>query len=543
MRTKSDDFKFIVILTILHFIISLKSDMLYFEYSLGDKEALIIKSGFIIVLFTIYSFVFYIIKKYRNREELVKKATYSMSYFFINIVFLVLVWPGMWVDMSVLELAVNLELQTWHHVLSSLIDIYSAMLLPFTAGIIIVQVVIISLIVGHLVVELDKVFYSSARVKRICIFCAFWCPALFLYNLNNFRAVLYTYVSIFFAVEFFKLLNNRSATTISVIIIIISGILTCMWRSEGIVWLVILSIVLFIDLVKNKMNKTMFIIFMGIFCGSVMVWGLNSFVAKNDSRNYGLTATIRQVVAVVRDVEIENLEDNILVEQIDKVVSVDIIYKYEEKNGAWLYWNMYDEFIREFSDDEFQQYLLAFVRLSIRHLPALIEERSEMFLQASGIDAANQKNIVDDTIKFTDEDTHQHARELITNHIGGLWATPFNVEFRNKIIYLMGGRDYLGNVTWLSYLWYNAMEGILTLVCVFLVALIKKKSAIVLINGTVILQLLVVFITEPDPNYFYMLPAEMLGRVELFVIIGIFICKNWFSKDKIDEKMFFEANC
>ena len=513
------------LLACVHFAISFFTDRLFFEYSLSDStfyniQLFLIKGGFFFVLWAMYAWISFVLGGIRSGVVPKEKILYLLVYLLLNLVILILVWPGMWVDMSILEPAKYMRLQTWHHVVSSLVDIYSAMLLPFSAGVIIVQVVLISVIAAHTTVEVNRLIHGKAWMGAV-IFTAFLSPALLLYNQNNFRAVLYSYISLYFAIAFYQFLNSPHLRRRQFIPLVLSGVLTCVWRSEGVVWLGIIVIVTIMLITTKKLPAKAALFPFAVLLGFLLVWKVNGYYEQFSTENYTLVATLRQADALV--LAADPVEDLETLEKIDKCINVDLMRGNPEHDGNWFFWYRRQEFVRDFTEDDLKEYAVSLVKLAFKYPCPLIQERVSMFTGAVGIHTERQKSIVDDTMRFEVDDAHKAAQDILTESIGGLFTWPINKDLRSDVINFLGGRDENGDITWRSYLCVTACDGLIAVFLALFIGIALRNRGVIIVNTAVILQGIVVFLTEPDPNFFYYLPLEAIGRVELFGMLALLI--------------------
>ena len=75
---------------------------------------------------------------------------WTLPYLAVNLVILLIVWPGIWGndDLAVLYLARTLQPNSWQHFLTSGAFILSLMFVPMPGGVVLVQNLLISGIVG-----------------------------------------------------------------------------------------------------------------------------------------------------------------------------------------------------------------------------------------------------------------------------------------------------------------------------------------------------------------------------------------------------------
>lgn len=353
------------------------------------------------------------------------------------------------------------------------------------------------------------------------IFIAFLSPAFLLYNQDNFRAVLYSYISLYFVIEFYKFLNTLQLQRGQFIPLVLSGVLTCVWRSEGIVWLYIIVLATAVMIALKKLPAKAFLFPFAVVLGFLFVWKVNGFYEQFDSNNYTLVATLRQADALV--LAADPVVDQETLEKIDKCINVELMRSNPEHDGNWFFWYTRQEFIRDFTRDDLKGYAVSLVKLAVKYPSPLIRERMSMFTGAVGIHPENQKSIVDDATRFEVDDPHQAAQDILTESIGGLFTWPINKNLRSAVIDFLGGRDANSDITWRSYLCVTACDGIIAVFLALFIGIALRNRGVVIVNSAVILQGIVVFLTEPDPNFFYYLPLEVIGRVELFGMLAFLI--------------------
>ena len=144
-----------VIIACLHFILTFFTDTLIFDYSLSDFSSLLqagksllaigSKVAFFFILIFIWHGLFYLFTK-ANR----KFVKYTLIYLGIMTLLLLLTYPGIFRmdEFGILFTAQVVFPEFWQNYLTSIFYIISMMLFPVPAGIVFVQCICISLIVG-----------------------------------------------------------------------------------------------------------------------------------------------------------------------------------------------------------------------------------------------------------------------------------------------------------------------------------------------------------------------------------------------------------
>ena len=119
-------------------------------------------------------FLYIILKKinslYVNRKNpKVKNEILIASIYFILLFFILLwIWPGAWSndDIGILRNASRYDLTPWHHFFSGLFQILCLQTIPIPSGVMIVQILITSLIVGYALSNIAELFGKSDKQKK-----------------------------------------------------------------------------------------------------------------------------------------------------------------------------------------------------------------------------------------------------------------------------------------------------------------------------------------------------------------------------------------
>ena len=273
--------KYAVFIACIHFFMSFFTDRLIFTYSLwdfSDGTAIIktifawgSKAVFLLFLLLFWQFVFYFVKK--ADRDFVK---YSCIYLGIMCLLLLLVWPGIWRmdEFGILFEARNTFPVFWQHYLTSIFYVLSLMLIPVPAGVILVQNVCISLIVGWLLFRIKTVFFKNRQSKMIYVM---YVPFLLLpvldSNLYPMRMSLYAYLELLVLAEFVFSSIEKQISHKKIIALAILTAIVINWRTEAIYYLIALPVcflVLFWNTTDEKI-KSKFIIYTVVASISLMV--------------------------------------------------------------------------------------------------------------------------------------------------------------------------------------------------------------------------------------------------------------------------------
>ena len=145
-----------VIIALFHFFISFLTDRLIFQYTVFDfsdlkntaksVETVVVKICFLALLLFLWQWLPYFLKE---ADKTFRRV--AIGYFLIQILLLLLIWPGIWRmdEFGILSSAIHLYPSFWQNYLTSVFYIFALMLLPFPAGVVIVQAAVISLLASR----------------------------------------------------------------------------------------------------------------------------------------------------------------------------------------------------------------------------------------------------------------------------------------------------------------------------------------------------------------------------------------------------------
>ena len=99
------------------------------------------------------------------------------------------------------------------------------------------------------------------------------------------------------------------------------------------------------------------------------------------SNNYSITATMEPVISILR---ISDESDKAEIDVIDKVLDVQAILEEKKASSERLFWT--EGIVREYSDEEYYNYLKAYLKLALKYPDVTFKSMWNMFVRAgSGI--------------------------------------------------------------------------------------------------------------------------------------------------------------
>lgn len=469
----------------------------------------------------IYIMVLEIKRLIINRKDKTVKMNIIISiiFFFILMLSLLLIWPGAWSwdDISIVYGTNIYEFTPWQHFFSGLFQILCLEILPFNAGILIIQILISSLIVGYSISELTYLIKFKSEKKKIIfailLFIPCILPPMIEYILSGFRMGIYSYLELLLIVKCIKFyIQSDKIETSELISVIFLGIIVACWRSEAIYYILALPLFL-IFLGKKKIGIKKIILSSIILIGSTISIGKinNSMIGQN---NYSLLATINPLVEIIK--EEKRINSTYEFEGISKVMNIDIIDPKSDISGEG-YYGM--DLVKEnYSDEDYSGYMKSYIKLLLKYPKTAFKSMWDMFVNSSGLGVKNKKSLMRSAMTVSSATVFDLYNEK--NLSGYMWSNsrsklknPINLEVRNKFLRYIGCLDKNLNVTGLYYLNWNLFIPVILLLITSIMSLIKKKYLMFYIGLFLIGRLVLVFMTACAPYFMYYLSIYLIGYI------------------------------
>lgn len=511
--------KVAIIIAVIHWLISFASDRLVFTYNLFDfsnmtsiAKAMLAwgaKLAFFILLIVIWQFVFYIgIACKKGNEQIKKYLRYVLIYFGIMLVFFIVLMPGLWRldEFGILRNAVNIIPNFWQGYLTSVFYIFALMLIPNPAGILLIQIAVISLIVGYIIYKCSVILHKKWLVYFI--YLPFLLFPVIDSNFYPIRMSLYAFLELLFAFELFLIkYENRTIKMKNILLLAsLAAILIC-WRTEAIYYMFLAPVTFIVLFYKETSRKTKLqfaiaTILIASALTSVQQLG-NKIVSGNE---YELTSVVLPITPLLNEA-VENGDEEI-VATIDKVFDTNILIKgYKEgKTGIAMYWGEKD-LKRAYTSEDFSNLKSAYYELILKYPEVFIKERFETFVGSTGI--------LNDTENLFVEDV-KHAPYTEFRETYGYKTSP---ALRSELIKLLEFTDNkkLHNVI------YNIVVPTIILLGTCLVLLIRRKWGYFFICANVCAKIPLIFLTAPSRLFMYYYSIYLVGAVliGMLFIFGI----------------------
>lgn len=520
-----------LIIAFIHWILSFFTDTLIFQYVTWDfsnltqtvKTAMTYgaKAVFLLVLIGLWHGIFAFVKKGTSRFKI-----YTLGYFSINMVLLILTWPGIWRmdEFGILNSALHLFPVFWQNYLTSLFYVFSLMLIPIPSGVIVIQCLCISLIVGKILCFFEKQFGRWGLVTAI--------PFLFFpvldSNLYPMRMSLYGFLELLLIVVLYEQwqkacisqVEKRENENISSLlgIIVIAAFVT-VWRTEAIYYFVLFPVLLGI-LFRKKWSKNKWKKAISLY----LVFSFVLFVPQNlgdkytSGNQYDLTSVVLPLVPLIEEADRLGTCSEEL-SAIDKVVDVEIAAQgaREGKSGISLFWSNPDFQKKAYSDEDYAEFKKAYYDLILKYPSVFLKERWTCFLQSEDLLENTTELFLKSAVANYDTFRSYPMTEPVSNSLrNGVICT---LEFRST-------EDYNQKKSAYSMV-YGVMIPILVIITAWVCCFIKRKWSRFFLLSLPLCKLPLIFLTAPSRLFMYYYSLYLIGYVLLFYMILQIFVKVW----------------
>ena len=524
-------------------------------FSEGKMSTIIIIK--IIHLIFLYFLFLKINSLYANRKvpKVKNEIIISLIYCLILTVLLLLVWPGTWSsdDISVLKNTGSYNLTPWQHFFSGLFQILCLQTIPIPSGVIIVQIIIASLIVGYSISNISALYGKNKkqiRVIQIVLGLITLLPPLVMYILSGFRMGIYSYLELLLITKMIVLYKEqRKATSCELLEISIYTIIISCWRTEAIYYPIFIVILFYILGNKVIRRKTATILFFVIMIINFSIGKVNNLMIQGKinyldyrtmrpntynnpimkSNNYSLTATMEPVSTLVK---ISDESDKEEIDTINKVIDVEYILENPEYSGEKYFWT--EEVVRDYSEEEYNNYLKAYLKLALKYPGVTFKSMWNIFYNAGsgmGKDSIQTtRNMVSsgDTLKLFDISHGSCWRWNALNSKVAKYKAPIDLEVRNAVICFLNGSDADNYINIIHNIFWNFFIPFALILICLVYKLVKKDWFMVFLILTVITRIPLVFATASAPYFMYYLSAYLCTYIISTIVIfeGIINFKN-----------------
>lgn len=542
---------------VVQFILSFFTDRFMFRYVFLDFSnaknivksvwAVGVKGIFLLLLVALWQWLFWFVKKADRRFFRI-----TLGYFAVMMVLLLLVWPGIWRmdEFGLLSSSIQLMPHFWQNYITSVFYIFSLMLLPFPAGVIIVQCFCISLIVARLVtlclasMELSGNGKSRGKSNgkannrdkwQWLLLVPFFLFPVLDSNLYPLRMSLYAFLEVLLVAELFFFTKRQHKAgeqkteeqkteehktgqrewSFWCRILILAAVVT-VWRTESIYYFLIFPLFLFWmgkAMGNGKRFMSQIIIYL---IASVVLFVPQKVGERLDSgRQYELTSVVLPLVPLVEEADARGERE--LLEIIDKVVNVEVVLEgaKEGRTGISLFWGEAD-FQREYDSRDFSEFKTAYYKLIMKYPGVFLRERWQTFVDSS--------DLLENTTELFVNDGVPNYQTFQTYPL----TQPISDTVRTSVIKkleLRRSEDYYQKLPFTDIV-YSAIPAIIILLVACVILLKQGAWQNLYLLMMILVKVPLVFLTAPSRLFMYYYSVYLFGYCVLFYCITAFCMRR-----------------
>ncbi|MBE5863363.1 MAG: hypothetical protein E7295_11000 [Lachnospiraceae bacterium] len=491
--------------------IILQVDRLFFTYSEINHVQVLVKASYLIALVLTWCSLFHVVRKCKEGNQCYKRGIlYFVSYFTFTMVIMIIIWPGTWFwdDLITLMAISSYQLDVWHHVLTGAYQAVLLQLLPFPAGMLIIQNCIISVIVSYVIVKLEGLFHLRKDYHPFIILIKmlpFMLPPVLAYQYSGFRLGIYSYVELLFLVALISTIIEKRRWNIKLLLLIcFLCAVTAAWRTESIFYVPITCLVvgLLPSSLISKRKKAYFAILSISIFSAIFLW--QKVELRND--DYFIISLVNPCTELVKASDLK--EDQELLEEIGKIVNIEVIHQNPRMTGEKMYWNR-GLGVKNYTKEEYHDFLKAMIMLTMRHPQVFWADRWNTFLKSIEFSEITNTNLYDAYDHFSKNEMMEQAKEK-----NWFAFSPFFSDARRTLIYLWRGKNKSGVIMphYMRLVW-NAVIPMLLLIYAWLKLLQKKKYLLSMLLGAFLIKIPIIFLMEPEGYLLYFLSFYLIGYV------------------------------
>ncbi len=511
-----------LIVALVHFVVSFFTDRLIFAYAwldfsttrelLRSAETIVVKAVFALLLIALWQAVFWAVSHVQRRY--LKVAGFYMLFM---MVLLLLTWPGIWRmdEFGILSSSVQLFPHFWQNYITSVFYILALMLLPFPAGVVIVQCACVSVIAARLVMLCTSREAGKNSRKWMLLLLPFLMFPVLDSNLYPIRMSLYACLEVLLVAELYflaKRVTDKTGTGEKlcgywIYMTVLAGVVT-VWRTEAIYYLAAYPVLLLM-IGKGRRYVKQVLIYLILF---VILFTPQKVGEKLTSgEQYELTSVVLPLVPLVEAAsENADAQDRKLLDSIDQVVNVEVTLQgaAKGKSGINLFWGE-PNFQRNYTAQQFAEFKSAFYQLAMKYPQVFLAERWETFCDSS--------DLLENTTELFTRDGVLNYENFKKYPL----AQPLDNDLRTCVIKILELRDKHNYNVKLAVtdVVYSAVPAILILIIVSVILLFRKRWMSLMLVLTVLVKVPLVFLTAPSRLFMYYYSVYLFGYCVLFYII------------------------
>lgn len=517
--------------------LTLGTDRLFFRYDWRTPAFFVYKALFLVLAFGLVHGAVTLVQKLRAGDKFARRwVAWTLPYLAVNLVILLIVWPGIWGndDLAVLYLARTLQPNSWQHFLTSGAFILSLMFVPMPGGVVLVQNLLISGIVGCFAATAQDL--AEKRLTRpvrpawfALVYLPFLLPPVLMHTQQPFRTTWSTWTELFLVFMLVAMyLRGTKLNKKELAAIVMLGTLAASWRSECVYYLAAIPVLLALLCARRLLRPLAVGAVTALVLVGYFACSRYSSALMGEAWQYKMIALCYQTAALVQDAD--PVEDAEALADIDRVFDVEFCRANPETHGNELRGGMIAG--RGGSAEDWSACQKAIIKLALKYPKSMLRERAGVFyntLRQRQNGQSNQKiAFASAFLLYEGEPTQDDQKSFLQDSAA---VQPLNKELRRAfIVDMASSTDFAGGLIDLT--WWMLPPFVL-LGLALAVLLVQRRWMLFFAAGTFFARIPLVFLTAPDPYFMYYLTPFIAGYAVAAAAVLYAVLKRKLKSERI----------
>lgn len=502
----------VILISLIFALFSILTDNVFFDMNMIETDHYVkLKVIYIIIVMCIGQLICKMVKEIRRKNHVREAVRFSLICAGILGFFLLLTYPGIWLwdNMEMINLASVMQLSGWHGFYMQCFFVFCLMAIPFPVGINIVQIIIISAVMGRIFYIISSILHKRKLAYILVLFLLL--PANLYWSLMAYRTAFFGF---FFALTVLEFINFWQNKNINLLYSILLFGFTWNIRSEGYGLLVFIPLIAY-KLYKCEMKKKG----IAFLTYTVLMVVLVSVPVPSD-RSYLASAILNPLECMMKsDLNSDDLQRDL--ERIDKVFNVETMQSAVASpmaanvdGAAWYAEGFWDKVYCP--KNEWVDMLKAYCNLVYFNPQLFFKFRMQTMYQSINSNKSTISEI--DRLINSEEgifefDSYIGARPISEN-VRQTVRKIIGFEYGGKMIYTVG--SLLG----------SAIIPCLVLIVLLAYGVFCHRKELWLSGVCVLITIIIVFMTAPAANsmYYFSLYNSMYLLLFMYMIKKIDKC-------------------
>lgn len=279
------------------------------------------------------------------------------------------------------------------------------------------------------------------------------------------------------------------------------------WRSEGIIFLPIILLLIFLGLRKKVVLKKIILI--------ISVIAISSIVLKypqkkweNNNMDYSLTAILNPLSNMLQDKNLKNFDE--LKNDLSPLINLDFLKSNSDYKEIPAY-SQKEKLFNEKTNENFSKFKIAYLKLVLYNPKIFFTCRMKTLYATSGFD--QYPGWQWETAAFSLKESKSQVIKDFTN--SNFLNQDYNGNNRINMIKLMEGKNPNSIVFPLphQYVFWNLFIVFGALIIWFLLAAYKRNITMLIIVTSLVLYAFAIFCTAPATYFMYYFPVYLITYI------------------------------